>query len=94
MCRLYVVWVVVSPCTSHALGFDMVGNDLAALSKRLVADCAFSALLNDLPVQQFSHLCWRPEFAKSSRVVWIFDALDTKLKSAFFPRLLATAAEE
>jgi len=27
-------------------------------------------------------------------VVWIFDALNTKLKSAFFPRLLATAAEE
>jgi len=27
-------------------------------------------------------------------VVWIFDALNTKLKSAFFPCLLATAAEE
>jgi len=27
-------------------------------------------------------------------VVRIFDALNTKLKSAFFPRLLAPAAEE
>jgi hypothetical protein len=27
-------------------------------------------------------------------VVWILDALNTKLKSAFFSRLLATAAEE
>jgi len=27
-------------------------------------------------------------------VVRIFDALNTKLKSAFFPRLLAAAAEE
>jgi len=27
-------------------------------------------------------------------VVRIVDALNTKLKSAFFPRLLATAAEE
>jgi hypothetical protein len=27
-------------------------------------------------------------------MVWIFDALNTKLKSAFFPRLLATAAEQ
>jgi len=27
-------------------------------------------------------------------VVRIFDALNTKLKSAFFPSLLATAAEE
>jgi len=26
--------------------------------------------------------------------MWIFDALNTNLKSAFFPRLLATAAEE
>jgi hypothetical protein len=27
-------------------------------------------------------------------VVRIFDALDAKLKSAFFPRLLSTAAEQ
>jgi len=27
-------------------------------------------------------------------MVWIFDALNTKLKSAFFPGLLAPAAEQ
>ena len=62
--------------------------------KFMVADCAFPVLLDDLSVQQLSHLGWRPEFAISPGVVRIFDALNTKLKSAFFPRLLATAAEE
>jgi hypothetical protein len=59
-----------------------------------VTDCAFSVLLNDLPVQQFPHFGWRPELAVSPGVVRIFDALNTKLKSAFFPSLLATAAEQ
>jgi hypothetical protein len=50
-------------------------------------------LLDDFSVQQLPHLCWRTEFPISPWVVWIFDSLNAKLKSAFFPRLLATAAE-
>jgi len=45
-------------------------------------------------VQQFPHFDWGTEFAISPRVVRVFDTLNTKLKSAFFPHLLATAAEE
>jgi len=71
-----------------------IRHNLAVIGKRLVTDCAFSALVSDLSVQQLPHLCWRPEVAISPGMVWIFDALNTKLKSAFFPSLLATAAEE
>jgi hypothetical protein len=72
----------------------MVGHDLPVIGKRLATDCAFSVLVSDFPVQQLPHLLWRTEFPISPRVVRIFDALNAKLKSAFFPRLLATAAEE
>ena len=54
----------------------------------------FPSLLDDLSVQQLPHLSRRTEFAISSGVVRIFDALNAKLKSAFLLRLLATAAEE
>jgi hypothetical protein len=76
------------------LNDNMVGHNLAVLAKRLVTDCAFSALVGDLSVQQLPHLSWRPEFAISPGMVRIFDALNAKLKSASFPRLLATAAEQ
>jgi hypothetical protein len=94
MYRLNVVRMVVSPRPSHAFGLDMVGHNLVVIRESCVADCAFPVLLDDLSVQQLPHLCWRPELAISPGVVWIFDALNTKLKSAFFPGLLATAAEE
>ncbi len=94
MNRLDIVGVVVSPRSSHPFGLDVVGHDVATIRELFMADCAFPVLLDDLSVQQLSHLGWRPEFAKSSRVVRIFDALNTKLKPAFFPCLLATAAEE
>jgi len=91
---LDVLKVVVSPSSSHAFGFDMVGDDLAVIGERLVADCAFPVLLHDFSVQQLPHLCWRTEFAISPGVVRILDALNAKLKSSFLPRLLAAAAEQ
>jgi hypothetical protein len=42
-----------------------------------MADSAFPVLLDNLPVQQFSHLGRRPEFTVSSWVVRILDALHT-----------------
>jgi hypothetical protein len=86
--------MVVSPGSSHSFRLLVVRHDVATVGKFMVADCTFSVLLNDFSVEQLPHLCSRPEFAIPPWVVWIFDALNTKLKSAFFPRLLATAAEQ
>ena len=94
MNRLDVFGAVVSPSSSHAFGLDVVGHNLVEISEGCPADCAFSVLLDDLSVQQPSHLGSRPYLPISPWMVWIFDALNTKLKSVFFPRLLATAAEE
>jgi hypothetical protein len=55
MCCLHIVGMVVSPCTAHSFGLDMVGYDLAAIGEGSVADRAFSVLLHDLTVQQLPH---------------------------------------
>ncbi|MGA2373830.1 MAG: hypothetical protein ABSG11_24510 [Candidatus Korobacteraceae bacterium] len=91
---LDIVRMVVSAGSSHTFGLDVVGHDLGKLREGFAADCTFPVLLGDLSVQQFPHLGWRPEFPISPRVVRIIDAPNTKLKSALFPRLLTTAAEQ
>jgi len=91
---LDVLGAVVSPSPSHAFGFDVVGHNLVVIREGFMADCTLSVLLEKFSLQQFPHLGWRPEFAISPWMVRIVDALNTKLKSAFFPSQLATAAEE
>ena len=90
---LDVLGAVVSPGTSHPLGLDVVGHNFVVIREDCAADRAPPVLLDDLSVQQLPHLGWRTQFAISPGMVWIFDALNTKLKSAFFSRLLTTAAE-
>ena len=79
----------------HSVPYADVGirHNLVVVRKHRVTDCALPVLLGDLSVQQLPHLGWGPKFAISPGVVRIIDALNTKLKSAFFPRLLASAAE-
>ena len=90
---LYVVRMVVSAGASHSFWLSVVRHDVATVVKFMVANGTFPSLLDDLSVQQLPHLSWRTEFAISPRVMRIFDTLNTKLKSAFFPRLVAPAAE-
>jgi hypothetical protein len=71
-----------------------IRHDVAAVGKFMLANGALPYLLHDFSVQQLSHLCRRAEFAISPRVVRVIDALNTKLKSALFPSLLTTAAEQ
>jgi hypothetical protein len=91
---LDVVGMIVSPGPSHPFGLDMVGHNLDVFREGCTTDCTFPVLLDDFSVQELSHLCRRTEFAVSPGMVRIIDALNTKLKSAFFSPLLATAAEE
>ena len=91
---LDVFRMVISPGSSHSFRVSVVRYDIAAVGKFMVANGALPRLLHDFPIEQFPHLCWRPEFAIPPGVVGIFDALNTKLKSAFFSGLLATAAEQ
>src|ERR1035438_8000255 len=91
---LDVLRVIISPSSSHAFGLDMVGHNFVVIHEDCPTNCALPVLLDDLSIQQLPHLCRRTEFAIPPGVVWIFDALNTKLKSALFPSLVAPAAEQ
>jgi hypothetical protein len=59
-----------------------------------VADCTLSVLLDSLPVQEFPHFHRRSEFPISSRVMRVFNALDTEAYSACLSDLFPATAEE
>jgi hypothetical protein len=53
----------------------VVWHDVVVIRKLFATDGAFPILLDNLPVQQFPHFGWRPEFPISSRVMRIINAL-------------------
>jgi len=70
----------------------MIRHDVVVVGELVVADRAFLVLIDDLPVQQFPHLRWGPEFPISSRVMRIFDPLHAKPHCPGFGDEFATAA--
>lgn len=58
MHSLDVVRMIVPSCGSHSSGLDMIGNNLAAVCKSLVANSAFAALLGYFAIEQLTHLGW------------------------------------
>ena len=91
---LDVFRMVIASGSSHSFRLSVVRYDVATVGKFPVTDGALPFLLDDFSIQQFAHLGWRTKFTISPRVVLVVDALNTKLKPAFFPSLLAPAAEE
>jgi len=73
-----VVRMVISPCSSHSFGILVVWHDIAVVRELFEADCTYSALFGDFPLQKVPHFCGGPEFPISPRVVWVFDALNTE----------------
>jgi hypothetical protein len=59
----------------------MVRHDVAVIGKRGTADTAFTALGNNLSIEQLSHLPVGAEFPVSPRVTWILNSADAKLSS-------------
>jgi len=78
MCCLDIVRVIVSPCSSHAFGIFVIGNDIVVVREFEMADRAYAALLPNLPVQQLPHLGGRSQFPVSARMARVFDPLDSQ----------------
>jgi hypothetical protein len=76
---LNVVGVIVPPSAAHAAGTDVVGDDVGAIGKSLLADTANAVLSNDLSVKQLAHLRVRAQLAVSAGVLRIIDAPDAHL---------------
>jgi hypothetical protein len=78
MCRLDIVRMVIPPCSSHSFRILVVRDDVVVIREVLVADGAYPALLEDLSVQKFSHLGRGSQLPISSRVMRIFDPLNSE----------------
>ena len=92
MCCLDIVWMIVSPRPSHSFGIPVVWDNVVVVREFFVADCAYSLLLGDLPLQKFTHLSWGSELSISPRMMRIFNASNTGLHCTNAMRLLAAAA--
>jgi hypothetical protein len=57
VCRLDIVRMIISPGAAHSFGIPMIRDDVAIVRELFMADWAYPVLLNNLPVQQFPHLC-------------------------------------
>src|ERR1700733_9733489 len=94
VCCLDIVRVVVSPRPSHPFGIPVVWDDVIVVSELFVADCAYSLLLGDFPLQKFPHFGWRSEFSIAPRMMRVFNASNTGLYYTNAMRLLAAAATD
>jgi hypothetical protein len=84
MSCLNIVWMVVSPSSSHSFGIPMIWHDVLVVRELFMADGAFPVLLDNLPIQQFSHLGRRPEFPIAS---WVMRILKPLHSESYCPRL-------
>jgi hypothetical protein len=55
-----------------------IRHNVVVVRELFVADGTDAPLQPDLAVQQLPHLCWRSEFAISSRMMRIFDPLNSE----------------
>lgn len=70
--------MIISPGSAHSFRVLVVWNDVIVVSEFVVADRAYAALLSYLPVQQLPHLSRGSQFPVSSRVMRIFNSLNSK----------------
>ena len=94
MDRLNVLRVVVPPRSSHATGTDVVGDDVAVVGERFLAEGAYAILGDDLPVEEFPHFAVGPKFPVSPGMMRIFNAPNAHLALASFSGDCFSAAAE
>jgi hypothetical protein len=86
--------VIISPSSAHTLRTYVVGDNVVVVVELPATDCANAALLSHLPVQQLSHLSRRSQFPVSSRVMRIFDPLNSKTDQLGSWDVFAATAEK
>jgi len=92
MDSLDVFRMIVSPCSSHTAGMDVVGYDVTVVGELSHTEGAFAVLSNDLPVEQFPYFAVRAEFSVSPGVMWIFNTPNAHLALPLLSRDRFSAA--
>ena len=86
--------MVVSPRSSHPFGISVVWHDVVIVGELFVADCAYSFLLGDFPLQKFAHFGWGIGVLISPRMMGIFNPLNSTPNPSGFPKKRSVAAGE
>ena len=95
MNRLDVFRVIVSPCPSHSARTDVVGDDVAVVGERFLAESAYAILQSNLPVEELPHFAVGAKFSVSPGMLWVFNTPNAYLALALFSwYCLSAAAEE
>ncbi len=92
MCCLDIIRMIIPPRSTHPFGIPVVGYDVVVVCELFAADGALPVLFDNFPIEQFSHLSWRPEFPISSRMMRIINASNPWPQSAPIERLFTAAA--
>ena len=70
--------MIVSPRSSHSFWILVIRNDVVEVGELFVADRANPILLDNLPVEEFPHLGRRSQFPISTRMMRIFNSLNSQ----------------
>jgi hypothetical protein len=91
---LDIIRVIVSPGPAHPPWTNVVWHDITIVREFGAADAAFTALGNDLSIEQLAHLAVRAELAVTSRMKWIVYSADAELSNCLrFRNFFPSAAE-
>ena len=71
--------MIISPCPSHPFGISVVWNDIAVVGELFEADCAYSLLFADLPLQKLPHFGGRSDLSIAPRMIRILNTSNAGL---------------
>lgn len=72
----------------------MIRYDVVVICEEPLTNPTSSVLLDNLPIQEFSHFRWRPAFPVSPWVMGIFDALNWRPSPTLLVSLLPATTKQ
>jgi hypothetical protein len=83
---LDIVWMIVSPRSSHAAGMDVVGDNVGIICELYIAESTLAVLGHNLLVHQLSYFRVRANLSITAWVMGIVYPADSQLALASFYR--------
>lgn len=94
MCCLDIVRMIISPRPTHSFGILVVWDNVVVVGELLVADCAYSFLLGDFPLQKFPHFGGGSELSIAPRMMRVLNASNSGLYRSHTMRSFSPAAAD
>jgi hypothetical protein len=86
--------MIISPRATHSSGILVVRDNVVVVGELFVADCAYSFLLGDFPLQKFPHFGGGSELSVAPRMMRVLNASNSRLKHSHTMRSFSPAAAD